>query len=62
MLQSLGVDSPDLVDVEVKLRGLGRDSLGDLSELGVGAAHDGAGAGALRRAVICAQTSHVITV
>ena len=62
MLQSLGVDGSDLVDVEVQLRGLGRDALGDLSELGVGAADDGAGAGALWRAVIRAQTSHVITV
>ena len=62
MLQSLGVDGPDLVDVEVQLRCLGRDALGDLSELGVGATDDGAGTGALRRAVICAQTAHVITV
>ena len=62
MLQSLGVDGPDLVDVEVQLRGLGRDALGDLSELGVGAAHNCAGAGALRRAVIRTQTTHVITV
>ena len=62
MLQSLGVDGSDLVDVEVQLRGLGRDALGDLSELGVGAADDGAGAGALRRAVIRSQTSNVITV
>ena len=62
MLQSLCVDGPDLVDVEVQLRGLGGDALGDFGELGVGAAHDGAGAGALWRAVIRAQTSHVITV
>ena len=62
MLQSLGVDGSDLVDVEVQLRGLGRDALGDLSELGVGASHYGAGTGALWRAVIRAQTSNVITV
>ena len=62
MLQPLGVDGSDLIDVEVQLRGLGRDALGDLRELGVGAAHYGASAGALWRAVICSQTSHVITV
>ena len=62
MLEPLCVDGPDLVDVEVQLRGLGGDAFGDLGELGVGAAHDGAGAGALWRAVIRSQTSNVITV
>lgn len=62
MLQPLGVDGADLVDVEVELRGLGGDPLGDLGQLGVGAADDGAGAGALRGAVVRAQTAHVIPV
>ena len=62
MLQPLGVDGADLVDVEVQLRGLGGNPLGDLGELGVGAAHDGAGAGALGGTVVGAQTSHVIPV
>ena len=62
MLQPLGVDGADLVDVKVQLRGLGWDPLGYLGELGVGAAHDGACAGALRGAVVRAQTAHVITV
>ena len=31
MLQPLGVDGPDLVDVEVQLRGLGGDPLGVLT-------------------------------
>ena len=62
MLQPLGVNGPDLVDVQVELRGLGGDALGDLGELGVGAADDGAGAGALRGAVVIPQTAHVVSV
>ena len=62
MFQPLGVNGPDLVDVEVQLRGLGWDPLGYLGELGVGAAHDGAGAGALWGAVVSPETAHVIAV
>ena len=62
MLQPLGVDGADLVDVEVELRGLGGDPLGDLGELGVGAAHNSACAGALRGAVVSPETAHVIAV
>ena len=62
MLQPLSVDGPDLVDVEVKLRGLGGNPLGYLGELGVGAAHYGAGAGALRGTVVSSETTHVIAV
>ena len=42
----MALDGGDLVDVEVELRGLGRDALGDLCELGVGASDDGASAAA----------------
>ena len=46
MLKSVALDGGDLVDVEVELRGLRWDALGDLGELGVGASDDGAGAAA----------------
>ena len=62
MLQPLSVDGPDLVDIEVKLRGLGGNPLGYLGELGVGAAHDGARASALRGAVVSPETAYVIAV
>ena len=62
MLQPLSVDGPDLVDIEVQLRGLGGNPLGYLGELGVGAAHDGARACALRGAVVSPETTHVIAV
>ena len=62
MLQPLGIDGPDLVDVKVQLRGLGWDPLGYLGELGMGAAHNGAGAGALWGAVVSSETAHVIAV
>ena len=62
MLQPLSVDGPDLVDVEVKLRGLGGDPLGYLGELGVGAAHYSASACALRGAVVSPETTNVIAV
>ena len=42
----MALDGGDLVDVEVELRGLGRDALGDLGELGMGASDDGASAAA----------------
>ena len=42
----MALDGGDLVDVEVELRGLRWDALGDLCELGVGASDDGAGAAA----------------
>ena len=42
----MALDGGDLVDVEVELRGLWRDALGYLGELGVGASDDGASAAA----------------
>ena len=62
MLESVALDGGDLVDVEVELRGLGRDALGDLGELGVGAADDGAGAAAGGGAIVGAQATHVVAV
>ena len=37
VMEPLGVDDGDLVDVQVQLGGLGGDALGDLRELGVAA-------------------------
>ena len=37
VMEPLGVDDGDLVDVQVQLGGLGGDTLGDLRELGVAA-------------------------
>ena len=40
VMEPLGVDDGDLVDVQVQLGGLGGDALGDLRELGVAAPID----------------------
>ena len=62
MLESLGVDGPDLVDVKVELRGLRGDALGYLLELGMAAPHNGPRTGALRWTIVCSQAASVVTV
>ena len=54
MLQSLSVDAADLVDVQVQLRRLGGNPLGDLLELCMAAPHNSPCAGALRGAIVVA--------
>ena len=58
----MALDGGDLVDVEVELRGLGRDALGDLGELGVGASDDGASAAARGRAVVGTKATNIVPV
>ena len=60
MLDPGDVDVCDVVDVEVELGGLPGDRLGDLGELGVRAADDGAGARAPGRAVVLAEAAEVV--
>ena len=62
MLESVALDGGDLVDVEVELRGLGGDALGDLGELGMGASDDGPSAAARGRAVVGTQAAHVVPI
>ena len=62
MLESLGVNGPDLVDVKVELRGLGGDALGYLLELGVAAPHNGPCTSALRWTIVCSQAASIVTV
>ena len=62
MLESVALDGGDLVDVEVELRGLGWDALGDLGELGMGASDDGACAAAGGWAVVGTQAAHVVPI
>ena len=58
----MALDGGDLVDVEVELRGLWRDALGDLCELGVRASDDGASAAARGRAVVGTKAANVVPV
>ena len=62
VLEPVALYGGDLVDVEVELRGLGRDALGDLCELGVGASDDGSSAAARWWAVVGTQATHVVPV
>ena len=60
MIELVGVDGLDLVDVQVELGRLPRDARRDGLEFGVAAPDDGAGAGALGRAVVLAETPFVV--
>jgi hypothetical protein len=60
VVELVGVDGLDLVDVEVKLRRFSRNSGRDGPQLGVAAPDDGPGAGALRRAVVLAEAALVV--
>ena len=57
MLEPVGVNGSDFIDVEVQFTGFPWDPIGDLFQLGVAASDHGAGARTLWRAIIVPQTS-----
>ena len=54
MLQSLSVNAADLIYIQVKLRRLGGNPLGDLLELGMAAPYNGPCTRALWGAIVIA--------
>ena len=57
MLEPVGVNGSDFIDVEVQFTSFPWDPIGDLFQLGVAASDHGAGARTLWRAIIVPQTS-----
>ena len=60
MIQLLGVDGLDLVNVEIELGRFSRDSTRDSLQLGMATTNNCAGTSALWRTVILSQTSFII--
>lgn len=57
MLEPIGVDGIDLIDIEIQFRCLPWDAVGDLFQLGMAASDHSAGARALRGAIVVSQTA-----